>query len=115
MLRYYINDIKPSRVCNYNDFGVNDGYFDIELLGFGVNIRRALFMTSALLMKLDYVLKNYETFQFSQSTRLEWLCDVLLRIQISIWISYNFGTSNLIIETWNFNFHFLKAFEGIRC
>jgi len=97
-------------VCNYNDFAVNDGYFDIELLGFGVNIR-ALFMTSALMMKLDYVLKNYETFQFSQSTRSEWLCDVLLRIQISIWISYNFGTSNLIIETLEFQFSFLASFR----
>ena len=115
MWRYYIlKDFKPSRVCNHNDFVVNDGYFDIEMLGSGVNLQ-ALFMTSALLMKLDNVLKKYETFQICQSTRLEWLCDDLLRIQISIWISYKFGTSNLILKTWNFTFRFFQASEGIRC
>lgn len=76
MLRYYIKDTKPWRVCNDNDFAVNDGYFDTEMLGSGVYLW-ALLTTSALLMKLDDVIKKYETIQFCQSTRLEWLCDDL--------------------------------------
>lgn len=103
MLRYYIKDTKPWRVCNDNDFAVNDGYFDIEMLGSGVYLW-ALLTTSALLMKLDDVIKKYETIQFCQSTRLEWLCDDLSIKKNIIWISYKFGTSNLILKTWNFSF-----------
>ena len=70
-------------MCNDNDFAVHDGYFNIEMLGSGVYLQ-ALFMTSVLLMKLDEVLKKYETYQFRQSTRLEWLCVDLLRKHLDL-------------------------------